>query len=111
MSMTKALSSSLLAGVLTALVLCQPARADAPKPATKGETHVVLVGISQYADKQIKPRPDAENDVKALHALFSNKDYFSADIKNVKLLLGSATDKETQATRANFLKVLKGVAD
>jgi C-terminal peptidase prc len=110
--MTKALSSFLLAGVVTALWIGGPARADAPKAApAKPQTFIVLAGISQYADKQIKPRPNAEADVKALYDLFLNKDYLGADPKNVKLLLGNPGDKGEKATRANLLKALKDVAD
>ena len=48
----------------------------------------VLIGISDYADKQIKPRAKAEEDVKALYDLLTNKDYLGADKENVRLLLG-----------------------
>jgi carboxyl-terminal processing protease len=110
--MTKALSSYLLAGVLAALALGQPARADAPKPAaTKPQTYVVLVGISEYADKQIKPRPNAEADAKALYELCVTKDRVGADPGNVKLLLGKPADKGEKATRSNFLKAVKWLAD
>lgn len=112
--MTKALSSCLLAGLLVALSGALPARADAPKAAAasaKPQTFVVLVGISQYADKQIKPRPNAEADATALFELFSNKDYLQTDPKNVKLLLGTKSDKAELATRANLLKAFKDVAD
>src|SRR4051812_17423687 len=87
-SMTKAFLRCLVGGVLTALAFSQPVRADAPKPATtKPHTYAVLVGISQYADKQIKPRPNAEADAKALYELATNKDYLGADAADVKLLL------------------------
>ncbi|MFO0877097.1 MAG: S41 family peptidase [Gemmataceae bacterium] len=111
--MTKALTSRVLAGLMAALVLGTLTRAEAPKAAanTKSQTHVILVGISQYEDKDIRPRPLAEKDATALHALFTNKDYCDADPKNVKLLLGKSGDPDKKATRANFLKVLKAVAE
>src|SRR5262245_3971228 len=67
--MTRALSTLILGGFVAALALYQPATAEAPKAAKTDQaprTFAVLVGISQYADKQIKPRPKAEADVKAL---------------------------------------------
>jgi C-terminal peptidase prc len=110
--MTKALSSVLVAGVLCSLALSGTSRAEGTKPAgAKPQTYAVLVGISQYADKQIKPRPNAEADVKALHALFTGKDYLGVDPKNVKLLVGKAGDKGDEATRANLMKALKTVSD
>src|SRR5690348_7163706 len=50
-SMTKVLLTRLLAGLLAALVLAVPARAEERKGS---QPYVVLVGISQYPDKQIK---------------------------------------------------------
>ena len=52
----------LLTGVVLALLLALPAWAAE----ATSQTYVVLVGISQYADQQIKPRPHAEADAKAL---------------------------------------------
>src|SRR5260370_22072337 len=52
------------------------AAADKPQVA---QTHVVLVGINNYADKQIKPRKFAEEDAKALYALFTDKRYLDGE--------------------------------
>ncbi len=112
--MSKALSRVLFTGLMAAMLLGSLAFAEEPKAASAakgGQTYVVLVGISDYADKQIKPRPNAEADVKALHALFSDKKYLTTDPRNVTLLLGSAKETAQQATRANFLKALKNVAE
>lgn len=111
--MTKALSSILLTGVLTTLAFGPVTRAEEPRAAAsaKPQTYVVLVGISQYDDKQIKPRPHAEADVKALHALFTNKEYLGVEPSKIKLLLGSSDDADQKATRANLLKSLKWLAD
>ena len=90
--MTKTLLSCLLSGVLTTLA-AEPARAArTPRrpPPAKAKTYVILVGISDYADKQIKPRPNAEKDVAALYKLFTDKEYLGADPKNVQLLAGQA---------------------
>jgi C-terminal peptidase prc len=110
--MTKAWIAA-LGGLLAALALSAPANADTPKPAKAGKSaYVVLVGISKYEDKQIKPRPHAEADAQALHDLFTAKDYLGADPRNVRLLLGDKDAKRNSqpATRANLLKALKWVA-
>jgi C-terminal peptidase prc len=75
----------------------------------KANPHVVLIGISDYADKQIKPRPKAEDDAKALYDLFTSKDYLGVDTKNVRLLLGKADEKRNsiEATHKNILDAVK----
>src|SRR5260370_15969517 len=77
--------------------------------AGKTKPHVVLVGISDYADKQIKPRPKAEDDAKALYDLFTNKDHLGVDAKNIRLLLGKADEKRNsvEATHKNILDAIK----
>jgi C-terminal peptidase prc len=86
----------------------QPARPAAFGP---GHPHVVLIGISKYADKQIKPRLHAEDDVKALYDLFTSKDHLGADPDHVQLLLGSADRRRPSlpATRENILATLRRV--
>ncbi len=76
----------------------------APAPQIeRPRTFAVLVGVSEYADKRIKPRPMAEKDVAALHKLFTDPAH-SVDPTNVRLLLGK------KATKANFLTALEWVA-
>ncbi|HMF11121.1 MAG TPA: S41 family peptidase, partial [Gemmataceae bacterium] len=79
---------------------------------TSPKAYVVLVGISEYPDKDIKPRSHAEDDIKALYDVFSNKDYLGADPKQVRLLLGKADPSRNSepATRENLLKALKWAA-
>jgi C-terminal peptidase prc len=102
------MAMSKFAGLLGSLVLLAaawPARAaDAPP-----QQYAVLVGISNYADRQILPRPHAEDDVKALYDLFTNKDYLGIDPGNVRLLLGAedAQRKSEPATHAKILEALK----
>lgn len=102
--MTKAKWTGLLTGLVLALVIALPAWAAEASP----QTYVVLVGISQYGDPQIKPRPHAETDAKALYDLFTNKDYLGVDADHIRLLLGSpdAERKSIPATRDNILKAL-----
>jgi C-terminal peptidase prc len=87
-----------------------PARAEedkAPQP------YVVVIGVSNYEDKQIKPRPHAEDDAKSLYDLFTDKQYLGADAEHTRLLLGVEDAKRGSqpATRENILKALKWVAE
>src|SRR3954470_12548980 len=45
--------------LVLAFLLPARLRADETGPSKPGQPHVVLIGISDYADKQIKPRPRA----------------------------------------------------
>jgi C-terminal peptidase prc len=105
--MTKAKLTGLLAGLVLVALSALPLRAAETQP----HPYVVLVGISQYGDKQIKPRPHAEADAKALYDLFTNKEYLGVDADHVHLLLGSpdAQRKSEPATHDNILKVLRWV--
>src|SRR5690348_15217777 len=108
--MTKAMLTGLLASLAVALAAL-PARAAEPDKAEAkaSQPYVVLIGVSDYADKQINSRPHAEDDAKALYDLFTDKDYLGADADHVKLLLGKE-DKERHsepATRENILKALE----
>src|SRR6516164_9853315 len=106
--MTKARLTGLLTGLILALLVALPVRAAEATP----QTYVVLVGISQYTDAQIKPRPHAEADAKALYDLFTNKDYLGVDADHIRLLLGSPDPqrKSEPATHDNILKALRWVA-
>jgi carboxyl-terminal processing protease len=113
--MTQAMLTRWLGAVLAFGLLALPLRAEQPQ-AEQDKTsrpYVVLVGISNYADKQIKPRPHAEDDAKALFELFTNKKYLGADAAHSRLLLGdSAKVPGSQpATRDNILKALHWIAD
>ncbi|TMQ35324.1 MAG: hypothetical protein E6K70_02900 [Planctomycetota bacterium] len=106
--MTKAKFASLLVSLILAVFTTVPARGDD----AVSHAYVVLVGISQYNDKQIKPRPHAEDDAKALYDLFVNKDYLGVRPANMQLLLGNADAgrKSEPATHANIIKALHTVA-
>jgi C-terminal peptidase prc len=97
--------TGLLACLSTALLLLVPLSAAEDG---KGSAYVVLVGIDNYPDKQIKPRQHGEADARALYDLFVNKDYLGVDKDRIKLLLGSADEKRGSqpATRENILKAL-----
>jgi C-terminal peptidase prc len=100
--------------LLLALVAVWLAGPTAQRPAGAAEAkapraYVVLVGISDYADKQINPRPHAEDDAKALYDLVTDKDYLGADADHVRLLLGKDDDKRHSqpATKENIIKAVE----
>jgi carboxyl-terminal processing protease len=116
--MTQAMFPRWLAAVFALALLAVPLRAEQPKdkeePAAKApQPYVVMVGISNYADKQIKPRPHAEDDAKALFELFTNKKYLGADAEHSRLLLGdpSKVPGSQAATHENILKALRWLTD
>ncbi len=108
--MNKVKLTGLFAGLALLLAAVAPARAA--EEAKPPETYVVLVGVSDYADKQIQPRPLAEADAKALYDLLTSKDHLGVDDKHIRLLLGSDDPKRKSqpATRENILKALHWVA-
>jgi carboxyl-terminal processing protease len=110
--MTQSRHLAAITGLLMAialLLLSGPARAADNSP----QSYVVLIGISDYADKQIKPRPMAENDAKGLYDLFTNKSYFGVEQDHVRLLLGKPdTQRKSQpATADNILKAVRWLAE
>ena len=117
--MTRAMLTRWLGAVVFAAFLAVPLRAaeDKATPASvaqaSGQPYVVLVGISNYADKQIKPRAHAEDDAKALFDLLTDKKYLAVDAKHSRLLLGdpSKAPGSEAATRANILKALHWITD
>src|SRR5437667_11975307 len=54
--------------------------------------YVVMVGVSNYDDKAIQPRPTADADAKALHELFTDAQYGGV-AKDRAALLTSNGDK------------------
>jgi C-terminal peptidase prc len=110
MYMTKAMLTRSLSAVLGMWALALPL--SAAEEVKSSRPYVVLVGISNYADKQIKPRHHAEDDVKALYDLFTDPKYLGADPKHVRLLLGGEDAKRPfkPATRENILESLRWVA-
>jgi carboxyl-terminal processing protease len=106
--MTKVRLTGLLTALIVALLASLPLRAAEATP----HTYVVLVGIKDYPDPQIKPRPHAEEDAQALYDLFTNKDYLGVAADHIRLLLGNsdATRKSEPATHDNIVKALHWIA-
>jgi C-terminal peptidase prc len=113
--MTKPKFLGLLGVCLLAAAAVLPARA-AQAPAASGaqpsQPYIVLVGISKYDDTHILPRPHAEQDVKDLYDLFTNKDYLGVDSSHIRLLLGKpdAQRKSEPAMHAKILEALDWAA-
>ena len=80
------------------------ARAADPKP------YVVIVGVGEYGDKVVKPRPRAEADAKAVYELLTDKSFFNCPPENVKLFLGNpASAKAPKAEPATHDNIAKGL--
>src|SRR5690349_2254002 len=110
--MTKAMFTGLLTAALLAVAAVVPARA-AETAAKPSQPHVVLVGISDYADKLITPRPHAEDDVQAPDDPFTSQDHPRGDAEHGRLLLGKedAGRKSQPATHDNIVKALEWLRD
>ncbi len=90
--------------VLAGLVGATAVRAGEAAPV---QPYVVLVGIDQFQDPQIKPRQHAEADAKALYDLFRSPEHLGVPADHIKLLLGKPAAAGEKATRANILKALE----
>ena len=103
--MTRAWFIRLTAAVVVA-VSGAFARADEPAP-PKGP-FVVVVGIGQFADKAIEPRPTAVVDARATYQLFADKNFSDAGPGRTILLTSAPDEKagERKATRDNVVKAL-----
>ncbi len=104
----------LLIGLAIA-TLVGSARADEPKaqppaPAPSKGAYVVVVGVSDTADKTIQPRPSADADAKALFDILSDKKYLDVAPDRVKLLTSTADDKRKGAV-ATHEAIVKAVHD
>jgi C-terminal peptidase prc len=107
--MTKVTLTGLVGSFVLILAAALPVRAEVEK------THpcIVLVGVSQCADPQIRPRPHAEDDAKALYDLFTSKDHLGVAPDHVRLLLGQADAKRHSqpATHQNIVTAIRWAAD
>ena len=89
-----------------AMVASAPAADDPPKP-SQG-SYVVIVGVSETADKTIQPRPTADVDAKALYDLYTDKKHSDVPSDRVVLLTSTVDDKRKslKSTRENILKAV-----
>ena len=96
-----------LAAVSAAFLAGSASGADeAPKP-PQGP-YVVIVGVSETADKTIQSRPTADVDAKALFDLYTDAKYSDVPADRVVLLTSTVDDKRKslKSTRANILKAV-----
>lgn len=76
-----------------------PARADEPiKPASAA---VVVVGVGEFQDKAIDPRPTAVNDAKALHQILTDPKTLGVPEDRAKLLTGEAATRDAIVEAVN----------
>ncbi len=96
-----------LAAISAAFLAGSASGADeAPKP-PQG-SYVVIVGVSETADKTIQIRPTADVDAKALFDLYTDTKYSDVPADRVVLLTSTVDDKRKslKSTRANILKAV-----
>ena len=95
---------------LLAALAAAPAavRAADDAPAAGQGPYVVLIGVGQFDDPAIQPRPTAEADAKAFYDLATDPKYMGVPADRV-VLLTATPDKERKskpATRENVVKAL-----
>ena len=80
---------------------------DDPVAPLKG-TYVVVVGVGQFADPAIQPRPSAEADARAIYDFYADPKFGPAQKDRVVLLTATADVKRNsrKATRENVVKAL-----
>lgn len=87
-------------GVVAALTVAvgmqSPAMAAEPngEPAKSQGPYVVIVGVGEFKDKAISPRPTADADAKALHAMLTDPKYLGVPANRAKLLLSADATRE-----------------
>jgi len=98
------------AAFAAALLVGATARAadDPPKP-PKG-SYVVIVGVSETADKTIQPRPTADVDAKAVYDFYTNPKFSTVSPDRV-VLLTSTVDEKRKSTKSTKDNILKAVRD
>src|SRR5687768_16425184 len=75
------------------------------KAAAKGQTYAVVVGVGTFGDKEIKPRPTADEDARTIAGLLTDKAVGGVPHDHVSVLLSQADDKfgAKDGTKANIL--------
>ena len=108
--MRRALFATLLA-VLPAATAFGRAE-DAPADAPAQGPYVVLVGVGEYTDPAIQPRPTAEADARVMYDLVTDPKYMGVPADRVALLTATpdAKRKSTPATHDNIIAALDKAA-
>src|SRR5687768_3408481 len=94
-----AAAAALLFGGLT--------RAEDKAPA-KHQTYAVVVGVGTFADKEIKPRPTADEDARTIAGLLTDKGVGGVPHDHMAVLLSKADEKfgAKEGTKDNILKAV-----
>src|SRR5437660_9313480 len=82
-------------------------RADEPVKPSAGP-YVVIVGVGEFKDKAISPRPTADADAKAFYDLVTDPKYLGVPAARTTLLL-SAADPKRNGEVATHEAVLRAV--
>ena len=99
----------LFSAVLAASLLAPAVRAQAP-PAPKPSqgNYAVLIGVSQFDDKAIQPRPSADADAKAMYDLVADAKAIGIPEQRIALLTSTPDEKRhgRKSTKENILKAI-----
>jgi len=89
----------------------RPLQADEPSVKAAGP-FAVIVGVGQFQDKTIDPRPTADNDAKALFDVLSDPKYLGVPAERAKLLISAPDEKRggQVATREAIVKAIEAAA-
>src|SRR6478752_9635602 len=100
-----------LGGIAAAIALFVGGTLFADEKA-KSHTHAVVVGVGSFADKEIKPRPTADEDARTMAGLLTDKAIGQVPSDNVAVLLSKADEKigAKEGTKANSLAALGAAA-
>lgn len=88
----------ILGAIAAVGLLAGPQLGSAAQPAAEnGKSqgpYLVAVGVGEFTDKAISPRPTADADAKALHALLTDKRYLGVSADRAKLLTSAGATRE-----------------
>src|SRR5439155_24162139 len=98
---------SVVAAVLTLAGASGTARAEGPVAKSAGP-YVVIVGAGEFLDKDIKPRPTADADAKALYDVLVDTKYLDVKPDRVKLFL-SKPDAKRNGEIASHDAIVKAI--
>src|SRR5438552_13888982 len=101
-----------LGGIAAVIALVVGGSIRADEKANKSHSYAVVVGVGTFADKEIKPRPTADEDAKTIAGLLTDKAIGGVPSEHVSVLLSAADEKfgATEGTKANILKAIGDAA-
>src|SRR5262249_47870784 len=78
----------------------------------KSQTYAVVVGVGTFADKEIKPRPTADEDAKTIAGILTDKAIGGVPSDHVAVFLSEKDDKfgAKEGTKANILAAVGDAA-